>query len=285
MARALNHKRLMGAPLVLVLLLGELGALRPLAPPVAHADDDAPQLAEPNEAERTAQPEAKSHYERGRDQFRAGRYGEAIVELKAALALDPGSSTLLYNVAYTSELFGKLGDAIDYYERYLQALPADAVKEREKTELTIKRLRGRQSEKAIEEPVSAPPVAKSEPAIGRADVWFWAALGGGAALLAGGAVTGMLALKREDDAAGFVVGKDGSLARHNALVDQANTFALASDLLIAAGGVSVVGATLLFFLRDPEAERAPEAAVLAGRVQANLLTDGKSAVLMVHGAF
>ena len=55
-----------------------------------------------------APPEAKTHFDSGREHFRAGRYREAIVELKAALELDPDSPTLMYNVAYANELLGDL---------------------------------------------------------------------------------------------------------------------------------------------------------------------------------
>jgi tetratricopeptide (TPR) repeat protein len=280
MGCALNHCRSFRTAALLACAL--MGTLACVAPSQARAEDASPQLAEPSDAERAAPPEAKDHYERGREHFRAGRYGEAIVELKAALDIDPSSANLLYNIAYTSELLGKLDDAIDYYERYLDALPASAAAEREKTQVTLQRLRGRQSEKAAEAPAPS-PAAASEGSFGRADVWFWASLGGGVALLGSGAVTGMLALKRQDDAADFVVGKDGGLKQHKSLVDQSNTLALASDLMFAGGGALIVGAALLYFLRAPDdADSDPEQAATA---RAGFATDGKSAVLTLHGAF
>jgi tetratricopeptide (TPR) repeat protein len=272
MAFARTQRRL-ATVLPLVLVIAFAGV------PARVRADDAPHLAEPGTSERAAPPEAISHYELGREHFRAGRYGEAIVELKAALALDPDSANLRYNVAYTSELLGKLDEAIDYYAKYLKALPDSAQTEREKTRLTIERLRGRLSEQATE-PVSQSAPSEPRASAGRADVWFWAALSGGAALLAGGGVTGVLALKREDDASNFVVGKDGSLEQHRALIDQANTFALSSDLLFAGGAALVVGSALLFFLRDPSPEHASKPIARAA-----LSTDGKSALLTLRGAF
>jgi tetratricopeptide (TPR) repeat protein len=248
----------------------------------ACARADEPHLEEPSQTDRTPPPEAREHYERGRDYFRAGRYGEAIVELKAALALDPESRTLLYNVAYTSELLGSVDEAISYYEKYLTALPESETGEREKTEVTLRRLRGRRAEQATA-PQAQPestPAPSPEPSAGRADVWFWLSLGAGVASLAGGAVTGVLALQRENDVSHFVVGKDGSLKDHDALIDQANTLALSSDVLVAAGGAFVVTAALLYFLRDDTPEPPQDEAVAA-----SLISNGRTTLFTLHGRF
>lgn len=247
----------------------------------ANARADEPQLEEPTQTDRTPPPEALDHYERGREHFRAGRYGEAIIELKAALELDPESRTLLYNVAYTSELLGNVDEAIDYYEKYLAALPESQAKEREKTELTLRRLRGRRAEQAAAPQPKAEAPPPPEPSAGRADVWFWLSLGGGAAFLAGGAVAGVLALQRENDVSHFVVGKDGSLKQHDALIDEANTLALSSDVLVATGGALVVTAALLYFLRDEDAAEPARDET----PQATLSSDGRTTLLTLHGRF
>src|SRR5262245_50184844 len=85
--------------------------------PGARARAEGPELQKAD-----APPEAMEHFDRGRSLFRAGRYREAIVELKAALELDPKSPVLMYNVAYTSELQGDLRQAAAYYRKYLAAL-------------------------------------------------------------------------------------------------------------------------------------------------------------------
>ena len=194
-----------------------------------------------------APPEAMARFEKGRAYFRAGRYREAIVELKAALALDPGSAVLRYNVAYTSELLGDLPEAIEYYRTYLAALPRSAKAERERTRTTLRRLEGRQADIADED----------DGGEGAADTLFWVTLGSGAALLAGAGVTGLLALDREDDVAAFVVGRDGSLDGRKSLEDEADTFALASDVLIAAGAALVATSALLFFCVRPRSRKSP----------------------------
>jgi tetratricopeptide (TPR) repeat protein len=237
----------------------------------------------PARAQQASQGEVKTaavaHYERGRLHFNAGRYREAISELKAALALDPDSPTLMYNVAYANELLGRLDQARHYYRRYLAALPADETAERAKTKATLARLQGRkqQIEKrkrdADDEPVEDDSVS------GRADAWFWASLGGGAALIAGGAVTGLLALDREDEVSGFVAGENGSVRRRMQLADDADSLAVASDVLFAGGAVLVTTAALLYFLRDEDTEEDPKTARLS------LGADGSGVRLSVRATF
>jgi tetratricopeptide (TPR) repeat protein len=222
-----------------------------------------------------APPEALAHYELGRGHFREGRYKEAIVELKAALALDPTSPNLMYNVAYTSELLGSLQEAIDYYEKYLAVLPATETKEREKIQVTLRRLEGRLAEHPAATGALPPPAPR---AIGRADFWFWASLGAGGALLAGGAVTGALALQHEHAVKVFVAGPDGTLADRSALVDRTHVLALSSDIMTGAGAALVVTSALLFFLREPRApaqSEAPVATVAADRHTLSLSLTGK----------
>ena len=62
----------------------------------------------------------------------------------------------------------------------------------------------------------------------------------------------MIALQRQNDARDFVVGKDGTLDDRRSQADQADHFALASDVLFIGGAAALTGAALLFFLRDPD---------------------------------
>jgi hypothetical protein len=247
------------------------------APEVARADEPTPDEVQ-NGAEhapsQNAPPEALSHYERGREQFREGRYKEAVVELKAALALDPTSPNLMYNVAYTNELLGNLEEAIHYYRKYVVALPVAETTEREKIQVTLRRLEGR----LAEHPATTAPPPPPPRAFGRADFWFWASLGAGGALLAGGTVTGVLALKHEHDVKVFVAGTDGTLADRNALIDQTHLLALSSDIMTGAGAALVVTAALLFFLREPRPQaksETPRAQLTADRHTVRLTLSGQ----------
>jgi tetratricopeptide (TPR) repeat protein len=245
----------------------------------AHADQARTIESPPSDR---APPEALAHYERGRASFRAGHYREAIVELRAALELDPTSANLLYNVAYTSELLGETRDAIDYYRRYLVALPENQKEERDKVLVTLRRLEGRMSEhlRAAASPQPAPQAPTTSQGFGRADVWFWSSLGGGVALLAAGTITGVIALQDEHELKTFVAGRDGTLARRTSLINQTHALALSSDIMTGAGAALVVTAALLFVLRQP-AERTEQDTA----PRAFLSTDGRSALLTLAGRF
>ncbi len=249
----------------------------------AQADDEASVEAAPsnsNEAPAEAStesattppegsvPQAVEHYERGREHYLAGRYREALVELRAALALDQRSPNLVYNVARVNEDLGNLDEAIANYERYLELIPEGESAERDKIQKTIRRLEGARSAAAEDRDddtglrgfdARAP---QSEP-LGRADLLFWATASAGVALVATGGVLGVLALQRENDVGDFVVGPDGTFEDRKDLVSEADTLATASDLTLIGGAAALTTAALLFFLRDPSPDEQEEAATTA----------------------
>ena len=83
--------------------------------------------------------EARYHYARGAESFRAGRFAEAIEEFDAAYALGP-HPTVLYSLAQAHERLRHVPDAIRYYERYLADAPPDAPHRAEVNE-TLRSLR------------------------------------------------------------------------------------------------------------------------------------------------
>lgn len=240
----------------------------------------APQLASAQGSE--PPPEAIELYRSGREHYRAGRYREAIADLKAALELDPESPNLIYNVAKVNESLGNLDEAIDYFRHYLRLLSGSETEERARIRETILRLEGARTEvkaRAEIEPDlrewNTPPPA-AQPAAGRADAAFWITGGAGVALLGASAVTGVLALQREADVQDFVTGPDGSTAERQGLIDQADTLSVVTDVLWISGAAAVTSAVLLYFLRD--SERPPS-------VEARVSTDGRSARLDLMGTF
>jgi len=244
-------------------------------------------LRSPGNARRAGQPpsEAVDHYLEGRKWYLAGRYRDALVELKAALELDPRSPDLLYNVARVYENLRLFDESIEYYQRYLAQLPVDSTEEHDKTEKTIRRLQGakREFEQQQQLAHNRPGTdAAPAPSAGRADLAFWLTGGLACGMLAAGGVTGILALKKTDDVAGFVVGPDGSVAQRTQLVHQADQLALTTDLLLAAGALAFAGAVLLFVLRDgdvtPPAETQPQPELSA-------YFDGSRAQLLLRGSF
>jgi tetratricopeptide (TPR) repeat protein len=73
--------------------------------------------------------EAKEAYKKGRALYKAGKYAEAVVELKRAYALKPHPSLL----RYMGDTYYKLNDArkaIEHYKKYLKEAPQAADKEK-----------------------------------------------------------------------------------------------------------------------------------------------------------
>ena len=195
---------------------------------------------------------AVDHYMLGRRHYLAGRYREALVELKMALELDRNAPDLLYNVARVYENLGELDEAIAYYQRYLALMPLEQIEERDRTEKTIRRLQGAKHEIATTEQRPIVREAPAEAHAGRADLAFWITGGAGLALLAGGATCGILAIRKYDAVGEFIVGADGTLDQRETISDDANRFALLADGLFIASGLALTSAALLFLLRDAE---------------------------------
>jgi len=219
--------------------------------------------------------EAIAGYNRGRALYQAGRYREALVELEGALALDPTSPNLVYNVARVYELLGELDEATAHYERYRSMLPPSEVEERERVASIVLRLQGARSQ-VRREPAGRPTEAlrnpeqttlPPEPRRGVADPAFWVTAGTGAAALIAGASLGALALSAEKKVDDFVVGTDGSAKEHGDLVDRADRLALSSDVLLMVGTTFAISSVLLYTLREkrsPTAKRRARAELAAG---------------------
>jgi tetratricopeptide (TPR) repeat protein len=201
-------------------------------------------------------PAAVEHYDNGRRHYLAGRYRDALVELKAALEYDRNAPDLLYNVARVYENLGELDEAIAYYQRYLALIPQSQLEERDRTEKTVRRLQGAKQEatgrQASRTQGQQQFQGQTQPAthVGRADLAFWLTGGAALALLAGGATCGVLAIRKYNQVGAFIVGKDGELARRESMSDDAKRFALLADGLFVASGVALTSAALLFLLRD-----------------------------------
>jgi len=226
-----------------------------LAVPSAHAQRGGNPQAEtaPNPyREATPDPprEAFEHYLRGRRAYLAGRYREALVELKAARALDRDAPDLTYNIARVHENLGEFDEAITYYDEYMQSLPRSDTDERERTAKTIRRLHGAKRERALN--LAREKRSLAPTSIGRADFVFWLTASTAVACFGGGAVTGMLAVKSQERVANYVAGVDGTLERRERFRDEAKRFALIADGLFIAGGLALTSAALLYLLRDRE---------------------------------
>jgi tetratricopeptide (TPR) repeat protein len=210
--------------------------------------------------------EAIEFYRIGREHFVAGRYREAITDLERALQLDPGSPTLLYNLARVHELLGELAEALRYYNAYSALLPATEREEHERVDETIARLEGaREHDQLATEPPHTPPEGfrLDQPVVTRAhgvaDLWFWIAAGTSALSLVTAAVVGIVTLQQRASLDDIVVGNpDQCVAREecadswDARADTVRDLALTTDILFALGAAAGVTAGLLYFLRTEE---------------------------------
>lgn len=207
--------------------------------------------------------EAIQFFESGRAHYEAGRYEEASVDLERALQLDPGSTTLIFNLARIYELLGDLEKAIAFGERYLELLPEDMVEERERAESTLRRVRGAQEWLALRQSEEPPELRQLTPTVivrerGVTDTAFWATLGAGAGLLAvGGALAGAAWAKR-NEAHDLIIREEADRNEQSSVMERADRLALGADILMAAGVATEIGALLLYLLRVRTYEREVE---------------------------
>ena len=225
------------------------------------------QCPEVASAQRRPPPEAVEFYQSGRDHYRAGRYREAIADLERALTLDPGSPTLIFNLARVHELLGEVDRALLYYGQYSQLLGQEQSEERARVQETIGRLEGAREEigrRAPPTPPAQPPDMdeEREPRFvterGIADTPFWVLAGSSAAVLLGGCIVGLMALDAASESSLFVVRREEDLQTLNDLDVRANTLALAADVMFIIGGAGAIAAGLLFIMRTRTFEVLPE---------------------------
>jgi tetratricopeptide (TPR) repeat protein len=224
-------------------------------------------------------------YRSGREHFEAGRYREAIADLEQALALDPSSPTLVYNVARVYELLGELDEAIRYYQVYLQMLTPDEEDERSRVVETIERLEGARGQVGATTDVQPPDNPHLDrPVIvekhGVADAAFWGTAIGAAVLLAGGGILGAVALVMKGNAE-CVVGDVCTLQERDDYAATSSSLALGADILLVTGGVAAITAMLLYVIRTREVETYPQ----YQGTTAFFGTDGNSALVGLRGAF
>ncbi len=219
-------------------------------------------------------PEAVEFYRLAREHYEAGQYRDAADDLERALMLDPDSPTLVYNLARVYELLGEPVRALQRYEQYQRLLPQQQAREQERAAATIRRLEGAAASATPEAPPPPREVAplRQLPGLvlvrenGVADAAFWGVLIGGAVSLAIGGVLAGVALDRRGQVDGWVLGPasaggDGSAADQASAHEEARFLGLGADVALGVGGVAVVAAGLLYFVRDHTVERAPVRAV------------------------
>jgi tetratricopeptide (TPR) repeat protein len=128
-----------------------------------------------------SQEEAKRHFEAGRALYDVRKYDEAIEEFETAKRL-MAAPAFDYNIARCLERLQKWHDAAEAYERYRKSAP-----EGEQAELMAHIEELREHERELTRP---PPTAKEKPLYRKG--WFWATVGGAAAVVVLGVTLGVV---------------------------------------------------------------------------------------------
>jgi tetratricopeptide (TPR) repeat protein len=182
-------------------------------------------------------------FERAEALYAEGRYEETIALLRELLR-DYPDPILLYNLGRAYEGADRVAEAIDAYERYVDAAP-DAP-DRDAVERRIDRLRARLRPQQPPPPEPTPVTEAPREAVPRPIVAPWVLAGIGGAGLVAGATLGGLARARRDAAVEAMAQADAAahLARAERLATAANVaFGVGGALAIAGvtwGVVAVV---------------------------------------------
>jgi len=253
-------------------------------------------VAGAQEIDESKEAEAKAMFEAGRTAFDAGRYDDALQRWEVAFRLS-GRPAVRYNLGLAHERLGQIDEAIAAFDNYLKwdSDGQRAAEVRGKLQ-TLRSMRGASerphqhsraaapppaASSAPVEPAPAPepqPVAESpvldvEPASppgSGVTVLGWVLVGGGAAMLAGSLLTGAAALAAEDD---LETGCTDRVCAQtlSETADDANTYALITDVLWIGGAVIAGTGITLLLLDDGEPDQlsarlrlAPGALVIEG---------------------
>lgn len=210
--------------------------------------------------------QAQQAYEQGRAHYQAGRYEEAAEALERAHAADPDAPVLIYNLARVYELLAQHERSLGHYRRYLGMLEGtgpEVAEERARTEQAIARVEGaaerariaEAQEQAAEEARLAEVEAEATRRAlrasprGRADAVFYATLIAGGGLLVTGMVTGIMALRLDNESDDWVLPTDASWTEYRSQQDRARRLAIISDVTLVAGGAAGLTALLLYYIR------------------------------------
>jgi tetratricopeptide (TPR) repeat protein len=210
------------------------------------------------------QKKAQEHFQKARELYSSGRYGDALSELEIARNLDPKAKDLVMNLGIVNEKLQKYDDAIAWFKTFLEMddiTPA----EKSRAENFIKRIEGAKKEQAARKPpppptttatptptgaATNPPPPPESTERGRVDgLTIGAGVLAGAGLAAG-ATFGAIALGTRPN--NFTTGTDGSYADLQSKTDNAHTFAIIADVGLGVAVVAGIAALYLYFGRTKE---------------------------------
>ena len=217
---------------------------------------------------------ARTHYQLGAKYYEVAQYRKALAAFNEAYKLEPMAG-LLYNIARCHEALGELEPAIKQYREYLKQRPGAPKKAvllvkienlekaqiaRRASEAAAKQAaatKAAATRPAVQQPV-VPAALPVEPAEQPAPVpehspgrggWIktggWITLGvGGAALIAGAALGGVVGSKQAD----YEAAQGKTWPELQAMEDDARTYEAAhTGLLISGGVLAAVGGGMLIY--------------------------------------
>lgn len=212
--------------------------------------------------------DARMHFRLGRAYHESGRFAEAATEFQRAYELS-GRPALLYNVFVAHRDAGNLGPAIGALREYLRLNPDAEEREQLTARLAAMERLAEQQGVAVAQPATTGTTTSAAPTPTRSDTpaggstWTpgWILVGVGAAAVAGGIVTGILALGEQaaladlcDDARLCDPGFEGTR-------DSAALLAGLTDGLLIGGAVIAVTGVILALV-VPSGEDPPARASL-----------------------
>jgi tetratricopeptide (TPR) repeat protein len=131
--------------------------------PLTTRPSAAQEAARPAEAAPEARDaEARRHFDRSLELYRAGHYAEALEQLERAAELDPNGKDLFFNLSLVHEKLGQLSQAIAALERFRELEPDE--RERERARVTIERLKGAEAAARARRTEPVCPAAAAAPA-------------------------------------------------------------------------------------------------------------------------
>jgi len=230
-------------------------------------------VAMPIHASADSKSEAKAHVDRATELHKAGKFAQALDELKTAYALDPRPN-LLFAMGQLHVSLGLCPQAITYYERYLSTKP-DA----ETANIAREAIDAcKTNPPAVETPAPSEPSAPPAPAaaaspppqpkpVPAAPVpqsmrpWYSDYVGDG--LVAAGLVSGVVGIVFYRSAMSTRDRADAATSydAYGDLIDQAHSKRTISIVLAGAGAALVAGGAFHFLL----SERAPDVQVVPAR--------------------
>ena len=226
-----------------------------------------PAYAQGKPSAQTPQARGAELFNKGAEAYRRGEFQQAATLLLEAYGLDP-QPVLLYNLARAYEGLGNLDAAIDTYTRYLEADPkapdrgaieqkVGTLKRQRDERLALEKQRDAERARADEAkakaerdrqaaPAPAPPPERSP------SPFPYVVAGVGVAGLAAGAVFGLMATSKHDDAAAATTAQQSAIDQQNS----AKSLATISTISFIAGG-ALVAAGVAWWVIDRRSSAKP----------------------------